>query len=53
MGDCIRVLMEGVPASTQILKLRSDINNIESVAAVHDIHVWALSPGKVALSAHI
>lgn len=51
--DCIGVLMEGVPAEVDMAKLESDIMNVKGVISVHDIHVWALSMGKKALSAHL
>ena len=51
--DCISVLMEGVPSQINILKLEEEIEQIEGVSQVHDIHVWSLSMGKMALSAHI
>ena len=51
--DCISVLMEGVPAEVDMEKIEQDILDVEGVVTVHDIHVWALSMGKKALSAHI
>lgn len=51
--DCISVLMEGVPDSVDVDQLEKDLLKLEFVDSVHDIHVWALSMGKIALSAHI
>ncbi len=45
--------MEGVPEEIDVNELEKDFNEIEGVSEVHDIHVWALSMGKKALSAHI
>lgn len=51
--DCISVLMEGVPEEVDMESLENDIKQIEGVISIHDIHVWALSMGKKALSAHL
>lgn len=51
--DCISVLMEGVPEEVNMESLENDIKQIEGVISIHDIHVWALSMGKKALSAHL
>jgi len=45
--------MEGVPEEVDIESLENDIKKIEGVTSIHDIHVWALSMGKKALSAHL
>lgn len=45
--------MEGVPEEVDMEELENEIKKIEGVIEVHDIHVWALSMGKKALSAHI
>lgn len=51
--DCIGVLMEGVPEEVDVAEIEKDFAEIPGVLEVHDIHVWALSMGKKALSAHI
>ena len=51
--DCIRVMMEGTPEHIDIEKLMEDIFAIEGVEEIHDFHVWSISVGKFALSAHI
>ena len=45
--------MEGVPEEVDMESLENDIKKIEGVTSIHDIHVWALSMGKKALSAHL
>ena len=45
--------MEGVPEEVDMIELENDFKEIEGVSEVHDIHVWALSMGKKALSAHM
>ncbi|GAA5814277.1 hypothetical protein MFLAVUS_007771 [Mucor flavus] len=51
--DSLAVLMEGAPGHIQPEAIEKSILQIPGVVAVHDLHIWALSPGKSALTAHI
>jgi cobalt-zinc-cadmium efflux system protein len=51
--DALHVLMEGVPAGLRIEEIGSAIGALAGVSAVHDLHVWNISSGQVALSAHV
>jgi cobalt-zinc-cadmium efflux system protein len=51
--DALHVLMEGVPAGLRIDEIRDAIGTFAGVRAVHDLHVWNISSGQVALSAHV
>lgn len=51
--DCMRVLMEGVPVGIAINEFEENLWKIEGVKEIHDLHIWSLSVGKPALSAHI
>ncbi len=51
--DALHVLMEGVPAGMRIEDIGSAIGTFAGVRAVHDLHVWNISSGQVALSAHV
>ena len=51
--DCIKVLMEAAPNNMKVNEIMDDLMDLKGVDDVHDIHVWSLSVGKVALSAHI
>ena len=51
--DALHVLMEGVPSGLRIEEIRSAIGTFAGVRAVHDLHVWNISSGQVALSAHV
>jgi cobalt-zinc-cadmium efflux system protein len=51
--DALHVLMEGVPAGLRIDEIRSALGTFAGVRAVHDLHVWNISSGQVALSAHV
>jgi cobalt-zinc-cadmium efflux system protein len=45
--------MEATPSDVDYEKLKAAIRNCEGVTEVHDLHVWALTTGKNACSAHI
>ena len=51
--DALHVLMEGVPAGLRIEEIGNSIGALTGVNAVHDLHVWNISSGQVALSAHV
>ncbi|KAI8997837.1 cation efflux protein [Pilobolus umbonatus] len=51
--DSIAVLMEGVPGSLHPDVIKQSLLDLPGVMAVHDLHVWTLSPGKYSLTAHI
>jgi cation diffusion facilitator family transporter len=51
--DSLAVLMEGTPLNIQPEAIEKSILEIPGVVAVHDLHVWNLSPGKSSLTAHI
>lgn len=47
------VLMEGVPAGIDLEAVEQAMMATPGVRGMHDLHVWELSSGKVALSAHV
>ncbi|KAL7331376.1 hypothetical protein PS15p_203573 [Mucor circinelloides] len=51
--DSIAVLMEGAPGHIHPEAIEKSLQQIPGVIAVHDLHIWALSPGKSSLTAHI
>ncbi len=52
VGEAIDVLMEGVPAHVELAQLQAALEGIDGIADVHDLHVWTLTTGRHALSAH-
>jgi cobalt-zinc-cadmium efflux system protein len=47
------VLMEGAPRGIDTEQVRAALLATPGVAALHDLHVWALSSTKPALAAHV
>lgn len=50
--DAVDVLMEAVPAHVDLDALRRALNEVPGTLEVHDLHVWTLTTGREALSAH-
>lgn len=46
------VLLEAAPRHVDVEALLDDLGAIDGLAEVHDLHVWTLTSGFVALSAH-
>lgn len=53
LGDASHVLLEGVPRGMDLAGIGRSMARIEGVGSVHDLHVWNVSSGEVALSAHV
>lgn len=47
------ILMEGVPRHIDVGAVARQMEAAEGVTAVHDLHVWTISSGLYALSAHL
>ena len=53
ISDSVNVLLEGTPRHIDLSLVESVIVETEGVDGVHDLHVWTISSGIEALSAHI
>jgi cobalt-zinc-cadmium efflux system protein len=53
LGDAYHFLMKGVPDGIDYIKVGHDLKNIPGVSAVHDLHVWEMTPGFPDLIGHI
>ena len=47
------ILMEAVPAHLDFSRVCETMESSEGVLAVHDVHIWSISSGLYALSAHL
>jgi cobalt-zinc-cadmium efflux system protein len=50
--EAVDVLMEAVPAHVDVDALRRALLEVPGTEEVHDLHVWSLTTGRYALSAH-
>lgn len=53
INESVNVLLEGTPRHIDIASVESAILETPGVGGVHDLHVWTISSGIDALSAHI
>jgi len=53
LREALHVLMEGVPAAIRLEEVGQALARLAGVRSVHDLHVWNISSGRVALSAHL
>jgi len=53
LRDAVHVLMEGVPAAVDLQHIGQALAQVSGVPAVHDLHVWSITSGQIALSAHL
>ena len=50
--EAVDVLLEAAPRHVSLDAVRAGLRAVPGVASVHDLHVWTVSSGVVALSAH-
>lgn len=48
-----RILLEAAPAGTDVDAIGAELVGVASVVEVHDLHVWQITSGQSALSAHV
>lgn len=53
LQESVSVLMEGTPGHVDVDQLRDAILEVPGVVALHDLHVWSITTGFEALSAHV
>jgi cobalt-zinc-cadmium efflux system protein len=53
LSEATHVLLESVPEHIDLKSVSADLEDIDGVTSVHDLHVWTLSSGQIALSAHL
>ena len=49
----LHILVEGVPEGLSIAEITKTVGQIPGVENIHDLHVWNICSGHVALSAHL
>ena len=50
--EAVNVLLESTPAHISLGRVREGLQAITGIESVHDLHVWTVTSGMVAMSAH-
>jgi cobalt-zinc-cadmium efflux system protein len=53
LKESLRLAMDAVPEGTDLQAIQGFLQQLPGVAAVHDLHVWAMSTTETALTAHM
>ena len=53
LRESVHILAEGVPLHLTSTQVAEAMGAVPGVEEVHDLHIWTVSPGYVALSAHV
>jgi cobalt-zinc-cadmium efflux system protein len=53
LREATDVLLEAVPTGLDLEKVREDVRTVGGIEDVHDLHIWTITSGIHALSAHI
>jgi cobalt-zinc-cadmium efflux system protein len=50
--ESVDILLESTPSHISLPAVRDQLEAIPGIESVHDLHVWTVTPGMVAMSAH-
>ena len=53
LREVLHVFMEGVPPYIDLPTVGRALAQVRYVSSIHDLHIWTLSSGRIALSAHV
>jgi cobalt-zinc-cadmium efflux system protein len=53
LSQAVNILLEGVPAHLNLTDIEASMCLVPGVRRVHDLHVWTLTSGREAMSAHV
>jgi len=53
LRESVHILVEGMPEGVTATQVAEVMGRVPGVEDVHDLHAWTVSPGYVALSAHV
>ena len=53
LRQAVNVLLEGTPAHLELAEIEAAMTRVAGVLRVHDLHVWTLTSGREAMSAHV
>jgi len=53
LKESVHILAEGMPDGMTATRVAETMLKVPGVSQVHDLHVWTVAPGYIALSAHV
>ncbi len=53
LSQAVNILMESVPSHLNVQQVAQAMTAVPGVKAVHDLHIWTITSGLEALSAHV
>jgi len=53
LTQAVNVLLEGTPAHLELAEIEAAMTAVPGVRHIHDLHVWTLTSGREAMSAHV
>lgn len=53
LKETINILLEGVPEGVDVNELKKTLCQIKGIISIHELHVWAITSGKISLTAHL
>ncbi|CAI0394213.1 unnamed protein product [Linum tenue] len=53
LRNVLEVLMESTPREVDATKVEKGILEMEEVVAIHELHIWAITVGKILLACHV
>jgi len=53
LKESVHILAEGMPEGMTATVIAENMQKVPGVSQVHDLHVWTVAPGYIALSAHV
>lgn len=53
LRDSVHILLEGAPAHLDLHEVRAALEGVAGVHGVHDLHLWCVTQGSDAMSAHL
>jgi len=53
LRQAVNVLLEGTPPHLSLTEIEEAMTRVAGVRRVHDLHVWTLTSGREAMSAHV
>lgn len=51
--EAVEILMESTPSRVNSGEVHRSLSRLDGVREVHDLHIWSVSTGKLALSVHL